>query len=357
MSEFIWPAGWAGPTPIGRAINRHYLGDETEVVRENILLARLPDAGRDSVTAAAIKLVETVRRERKGSAGIEAFLQQYDLGSREGVMLMCIAEALLRIPDAETADKLIAEKINSGNWKEHLGEAESMFVNASTWGLMLTGRVVRPSASDLDDPSSLLARLVSRLGEPVVRGAFRQAMRIMGHQFVMGRTIPEAIRRASAGDNHRYRYTFDMLGESACTEGNDQRYFEAYAQAIQQVKAMAKPGMPPAAWPSISVKLSALHPRYECARREDVLAKLGSKLEALALESMKAGIALTIDAEEVDRRKRRELVTSGEMPGLCRDLPLQALEKGRQPHRAPCPLADGEQGAQVLLQAAGDEGV
>jgi RHH-type proline utilization regulon transcriptional repressor/proline dehydrogenase/delta 1-pyrroline-5-carboxylate dehydrogenase len=301
MSEFIWPAGWAGPTPIGRAINRHYLGDETGVVRENILLARLPDAGRDSVNESAIKLVETVRRERKGSAGIEAFLQQYDLGSREGVMLMCIAEALLRIPDAETADKLIAEKINSGNWKEHLGEAESMFVNASTWGLMLTGRVVRPSASDLEDPSSLLERLVARLGEPVVRGAFRQAMRIMGHQFVMGRTIPEALRRASAGDNHRYRYTFDMLGESALTEGTDERYFEAYGKAIHQVKALANAGMPPAAWPSISVKLSALHPRYEYAHHEDVRAKLGPKLEALALESMKAGIAFTIDAEEVDR--------------------------------------------------------
>ncbi len=301
MSDFLWPAGWAGPTPVGRVINRHYLGDESAVVREQLPLARLPEADRNQVIEDAIRLVEHVRRERKGSAGIEAFLQQYDLGSREGVMLMCIAEALLRIPDADTADKLIAEKISSGNWAEHLGEAESMFVNASTWGLMLTGRVVRPAASDVDDPSSLLERLVARLGEPVVRGAFRQAMRIMGHQFVMGRTIPDAIRRATSADNQRYRYTFDMLGESALTEGNDARYFDAYGTAIHQVKTLVRSGMPPAAWPSISVKLSALHPRYEYARREDVLAKLGPKLEALALESMKAGIAFTVDAEEVDR--------------------------------------------------------
>ncbi len=159
-----------------------------------------------------MQLVAAARRRRTGSGGIEAFLQQYDLASQEGVVLMCLAEALLRIPDADTADRLIADKISTGQWSEYLGEAESLFVNASTWGLMLTGRLVRPAEDELRDPATVLRRLVARLGEPVVRAAFRQAMRIMGHQFVMGRNIDEALERAASGDNARYRHTYDMLG-------------------------------------------------------------------------------------------------------------------------------------------------
>ena len=301
MTEFFWPAGFVGETSIGRAINRWFLADETAVMQELLPLARLDDAGSRRVLGEAIGLVDAVRAERGGSAGIEAFLQQYDLGSREGVILMCIAEALLRIPDADTADKLIADKIASGNWSDYLGEADSLFVNASTWGLMLTGRIVRPEPADLESPSSFLARLVGRIGEPMVRGAFRQAMRIMGHQFVMGRNMGEALRRASSGDNTRYRYTFDMLGESALTSKDADRYFEAYSSAIKKVSSIARAGLPPEAWPSISVKLSALHARYEYSNRTDVLKILGPRLEALALASMKAGVAFTVDAEEVDR--------------------------------------------------------
>ncbi len=301
VTDFLWRAGFSGETTIGQAVNRLYLAEETAVVRELLPMARLDAAGAGRVVQNAVALVEAVRADREGTAGIEAFLQQYDLGSREGVILMCIAEALLRIPDPDTADRLIADKIASGNWADYLGEADSLFVNASTWGLMLTGKIVRPAPSDLESPSSFLARLAGRLGEPMVRTAFRQAMRIMGHQFVMGRNMDEALKRASSSGNTRYRYTFDMLGESALTMQDADRYFEAYSLAIRQVSSIARVGLPPEAWPSISVKLSALHPRYEYSNRFDVLKTLGPRVEALALASMNAGVAFTVDAEEVDR--------------------------------------------------------
>ncbi|MCC7198955.1 MAG: bifunctional proline dehydrogenase/L-glutamate gamma-semialdehyde dehydrogenase PutA [Gammaproteobacteria bacterium] len=286
---------------IGQAINRLYLADETKVVREYLEVARLPAADAAEVRELAVRLVEQVRRNRAGKAGIEAFLQQYDLGSREGVILMCLAEALLRIPDADTADRLIADKIASGKWGDHLGEADSLFVNASTWGLMLTGKIVRPDESEARDPSGFLKRLVSRIGEPMVRGAFRQAMRIMGHQFVMGRNIGEALRRANEGAGARYRYTFDMLGEAALTAQDALRYFEAYSVAIREAGQAVTPGAPPEAWPSVSIKLSALFPRYDYAHRDEVLEVLLPRIEALAVEARTAGMAFTLDAEEADR--------------------------------------------------------
>ena len=285
----------------GLAINRLYLADESAVVREILGLARLPASERELIRQDALRLVAAARSRRNGRSGIEAFLQQYDLASQEGVVLMCLAEALLRIPDAGTADRLIADKISSGHWSEYLGDAESLFVNASTWGLMLTGRLVRPSDGDLSDPASFLRRLVARLGEPVVRTAFRQAMRIMGHQFVMGRTIGEALSRANTGDNMRYRHTFDMLGESALTAKDAESYMQSYADAIAAIGAAPRSAGGHEAWPSISVKLSALHPRYEFGRRAQVLRELGARVGALARQASEAGIALTIDAEEADR--------------------------------------------------------
>ncbi len=285
----------------GAAINRLYLADEAAAMAEALELARLPAAERQAIHRDAMDLVAAARRRRAGKGGVEAFLQQYHLASQEGVVLMCLAEALLRIPDAETADRLIADKISTGQWSEYLGEAESLFVNASTWGLMLTGRLVRPADSDLRDPASVLRRLVARLGEPVVRAAFRQAMRIMGHQFVMGRTIGDALERAATGEDARYRHTYDMLGESALTAPDALRYLQSYSAAIAAVGASVEAGSAPASWPSISVKLSALHPRYEFGRRDQILSELGDRIETLALEARDAGIALTIDAEEADR--------------------------------------------------------
>jgi RHH-type transcriptional regulator, proline utilization regulon repressor / proline dehydrogenase / delta 1-pyrroline-5-carboxylate dehydrogenase len=285
----------------GRAVNRLYLADEKTVVSELLAFVRLPDGEREAIRQDAIALVVAARARREGKTGIESFLQQYGLASQEGVVLMCLAEALLRIPDAETADKLIADKIAIGQWSDYLGEADSLFVNASTWGLMLTGKLVRESELEVRDPVSFLRRLVARLGEPVVRTAFRHAMRIMGRQFVMGRNIGEALERAETDESARYRHTYDMLGESALTERDALRYLDAYRAAIEAVGRSLRPGHAPAEWPSVSVKLSALHPRYEYGRARQVLGELGPRLEALALAAKSAGIALTVDAEEAER--------------------------------------------------------
>ena len=196
---FIRAAGVALESPVGTAINGLYLAEERECVGGLLPLARLDPEVRAQVQELAIELIDAVRRNRTRKGGLDAFLKQYDLASREGVILMCLAEALLRIPDAETADRLIADKIAAGNWSEHLGDSDSLFVNASTWGLMLTGRLIRPEADELANPATVIARMATRLGEPVVRAALKQAMRIMGHQFVMGRTMQEALQRAREG--------------------------------------------------------------------------------------------------------------------------------------------------------------
>ncbi len=285
----------------GRAINGRYLADEQTVVSEMLVLARLPDDEREAVRRDAARLVAAARGRRAGKTGIESFLQQYGLASQEGVVLMCLAEALLRIPDAGTADRLIADKIAVGQWSAYLGEADSLFVNASTWGLMLTGKLVRDFDIEIRDPATFLRRLVARLGEPVVRTAFRQAMRIMGRQFVMGRDIDEALARAASGEGARYRHTYDMLGESALTGPDALRYLDSYRRAIEAIGHSVESGSEPASWPSVSVKLSALHPRYEFGRQRQVLDELGPRLRTLALTAKAAGIALTVDAEEADR--------------------------------------------------------
>ena len=186
-------------TEVGRRINADFLGDEDTIVRRLADEARLSAADQAKVRATAVRLVESVRRERATKSGLDAFLRKYDLSSQEGVILMCLAEALLRIPDDDTADRLIADKIRAGDWESHLGDSESLFVNASTWGLLLTGRMVSLDDAERGTPGSLVSRLVTRIGEPMVRGAMRQAMRIMGHQFVMGRTIEEALVRSLKG--------------------------------------------------------------------------------------------------------------------------------------------------------------
>jgi RHH-type proline utilization regulon transcriptional repressor/proline dehydrogenase/delta 1-pyrroline-5-carboxylate dehydrogenase len=287
--------------PIANAINRQYLGDEEQIVRSLADAARLSPAQREKVSARAHQLVEGVRAAQTKRSGLDAFLRKYDLSSQEGVILMCLAEALLRIPDDATADKLIADKISAGDWSAHLSDAESLFVNASTWGLMLTGRIVRPSDADLHDPRGVLARIAGRIGEPLMRAAFRQAMRIMGHQFVMGRTIEEALERSHSAEHRLFRHSFDMLGESALTRADAVRYLEAYHKAIAAVAASVKPGSAIEEAPSISVKLSALFPRYEFTQRRRVLTELAPRLLELAVAARAGNIALTVDAEEAER--------------------------------------------------------
>jgi len=284
------------------AINDLYLADEAALVRELANAADPGEAMRGKILVTASELVRAVRKNKAKEGGIDAFLQQYDLSSEEGVLLMCIAEALLRIPDADTADRLIADKITSARWKDHLGVSDSIFVNASTWGLMLTGQLLQLDESTKNNPVHLLGKLVNRAGEPVVRTAMRQAMRIMGHQFVMGRTIGEALRRSAKGANNGYRYSFDMLGEAALTSADAQRYMDAYHAGVTEIGAgplqfaddiFAAPG--------VSVKLSALHPRFSFTQQDRVLSELVPKVTELAIHAKEHGIGLTIDSEEADR--------------------------------------------------------
>jgi RHH-type proline utilization regulon transcriptional repressor/proline dehydrogenase/delta 1-pyrroline-5-carboxylate dehydrogenase len=288
-------------SPVGRAINGQYLAAEESVVRPLAERARLEPARRAAVQERALRLVDSVREARPSGSGLDALLREYHLATREGVILMCLAEALLRIPDAETADRLIADKISAGAWEEHLGDSDSLLVNASTWGLMLTGRLVEIDRREVGSVRSWFGRLASRIGEPVARSALRQAMRILGHQFVMGRTIDEALERSQGSRERAYRYSFDMLGEAAITSPDAERYFDKYRDAIAAIGRHVSSEVDPAARPSISVKLSALHPRYEPAQRARVLAELTPRLQALVEAARSAGIGLTVDAEEADR--------------------------------------------------------
>jgi RHH-type proline utilization regulon transcriptional repressor/proline dehydrogenase/delta 1-pyrroline-5-carboxylate dehydrogenase len=283
-------------------IDAHYLADEAAAVRTLAARARLPARDAAQVLKTARRLVTSVRDRRRQLSGLDAFMGQYDLSSQEGVALMCLAEALLRIPDAETADRLIADKLGMADFAEHLGTSESLFVNAATWGLMLTGRIVRTAEPDPEGLANAFGRAIGRLGEPVIRAALKQAMRILGQQFVMGRTIEEALERAG-GDAGVYRYSFDMLGEAALTTADARRYLDAYAEAISAVgrsSLRAKASGAEAA-PSVSVKLSALCPRFEVAQSARAVEELSERLLVLAKLAKSENIALTVDAEEADR--------------------------------------------------------
>ena len=287
--------------PLRAAINELYLADETKCVDALLAHAKLDEKSRTQIQARAKTLVEAVRKNREAKGGIEEFLRQYDLSSQEGMVLMCLAEAFLRIPDADTADKLIRDKIVNGNWSEHLGASPSLFVNASTWGLMLTGKLIELDQAVEKNVANYLGALAARLGEPVIRAAFRQAMRIMGHQFVMGRTIGEALKRAKDEENRKFRHSYDMLGEAALTAKDAERYYKAYTDAIDAIGATVEKGADVFAAPSISVKLSALHPRYELAQRQRVMDELVPKVVSLAERAKKFGMGLTVDAEESER--------------------------------------------------------
>ncbi len=301
MSSAILASELPGPASTAKArITVHYACDEGKLVEALAERAALPPAERDLVLARAAELVARVRAKVGQQSAVESFMRQYDLSSEEGVLLMCVAEALLRIPDAETADRLIRDKLGEANWESHVGKSDSLFVNASTWGLMLTGKLISLAEETRTNFLGALKRLVARSGEPVVRLAVRQAMRIMGHQFVMGRTIDEALDRSVDKDSRAYRHSFDMLGEAALTQPDAERYFAAYQAAIRQIGARG-PYSNVIDAPSISVKLSALHPRYEIAKRARVMAELTPKVLALAQLAKSVGIAMTVDAEEADR--------------------------------------------------------
>jgi len=284
------------------AIAELYLADETAVVNRLLAIAELPAERAAQVVVTAADWVRRVRRLKQTQSALDCFMREYDLSSDEGVLLMCLAEALLRIPDDDTAEKLIADKLADADWETHLGRSESLFVNASTWGLMLTGRMVRAPADAPASFKSVWSRLVNRSTEPVVRLAIRSAMRMMGSQFVMGRSIGEALDAAQTKEQRPYRHSYDMLGEAALTCTDADRYLAAYLDAITAIGHVARNihgGIE--SRPGISVKLSALHPRYEQAQRDRVVEELAPRLLQLAQAARASGISLCIDAEEADR--------------------------------------------------------
>ena len=282
-------------------LNDAYHLDENISVAEHLALIPLDDAATLRVKGKARQLIQTVRDNRRRFGGIDRFLNEFGLSTREGIALMCLAEALLRIPDSETADKMIRDKIGGAEWDKHLGKADSLFVNASTWALMLTGKVIADVEEEKSSSVSAIAgKLVSRMGEPVVRQAMLHAMKILGQQFVMGRTIGEALIRAEDAEKTGSRHSYDMLGEGARTKADAERYFNAYDSAIHAIgKAAAGRGCIES--PGISVKLSAIHPRYEYAKRETCVPELTEKLLQLAQKCAQYDIGLTVDAEEAHR--------------------------------------------------------
>ncbi|MEO7936853.1 MAG: bifunctional proline dehydrogenase/L-glutamate gamma-semialdehyde dehydrogenase PutA, partial [Dokdonella sp.] len=300
VSDILSPELPETTDPARARITAAWAKDETEAVVELLADASMSAIESEQVLALATDLVSRIRAKADDQTAVESFMREYDLSSEEGVLLMCVAEALLRVPDAETADKLIRDKLGEANWKKHVGASESLFVNASTWGLMLTGELVQLAEETRSNFVGALRRLVGRAGEPVIRLAVRQAMRIMGHQFVMGRTLKEAQDRASSKANSVYRYSYDMLGEAALTQADATRYMQAYRDAIVTLGKRG-PWKSVLDAPSISVKLSAIHPRYDVANRARVHAELIPRVLELAQMAMARGIGMTVDAEEADR--------------------------------------------------------
>ena len=271
--------------------------DEPSTVRALLVSSPLDGAARQAVVDEAVRLVEHARKSQKKQGVVESFLQEFSLGTREGLALMCLAEALLRTPDEGTRDRLIAEKIGSADWASHLGQSDSLFVNASTWGLMLTGKLVDADEQAKTDLPGFLTRVAGRLGEPVIRQAVATAVKIMGEQFVVGRTIEGALKRSN---KEGWLCSFDMLGEGARTDADAERYERIYADAITAVGKTAK-GQGPEVGHGVSVKLSALSPRYEATHEARVWDELYPRILRLAKIAAIYDINFTMDAEEADR--------------------------------------------------------
>jgi len=289
MPKDIAPSAWS-------VITTGTLTDETALVQRLAAEAALDAPARAAIVAQGADLVKRIRGSSRPGL-MEVFLAEYGLSTDEGIALMCLAEALLRVPDAETMDALIEDKIAPSDWGRHLGKSASSLVNASTWALMLTGKVLDDREGGI---AGALRGAVRRLGEPVIRTAVSRAMREMGRNFVLGETIDKAMDRAEELEAKGYTYSYDMLGEAARTEADARRYHLSYSRAITAIARAAK-GNDIRTNPGISVKLSALHPRYEVAKRDRVMEELVPRVRALASLAKAAGLGFNIDAEEADR--------------------------------------------------------
>jgi RHH-type proline utilization regulon transcriptional repressor/proline dehydrogenase/delta 1-pyrroline-5-carboxylate dehydrogenase len=289
--------------PIRQKIREFYRIDENIAVDHILPVAEVNVSARSRAWERARKMVLQIRKDQSGNGAIDALLKEYSLSSEEGVVLMCLAEALLRVPDKHTQDALIRDKISQGQWSSHLGSSDSLFVNASSWGLLITGTMVNYADKRKKDSFGLLKKVIGRLGEPVIRKSMNYAMKIMGKQFVMGETIQAATERAATKEQQGYVYSYDMLGEGARTMGDADRYFKAYQVAIDAIGGVARASGKgdPRRVPGISVKLSAIHPRYEFTHKTRVMAEIVPKLKALCLQAKSYNIGLTVDAEESER--------------------------------------------------------
>ncbi|HAU21625.1 MAG TPA: trifunctional transcriptional regulator/proline dehydrogenase/L-glutamate gamma-semialdehyde dehydrogenase, partial [Erythrobacter sp.] len=284
-------------SPLRQAISEAYRLPEAECVGPLLAKAQLPEDLRHQIAETARRLVTSLRTKGQ-SGGVEGLVKEYSLSSEEGVALMCLAEALLRIPDNATRDALIRDKIADGDWRSHIGDGRSIFVNAASWGLVVSGKLVSPVSEK--GLSASLSSLIKRYGEPVIRSGVNMAMRMMGEQFVTGETIGEALKRAREQEALGFTYSYDMLGEAAMTMADADRYYRDYENAIHAIGKAAN-GRDIYSGPGISIKLSALHPRYERAQLDRVMGELFPRVRELALLSKSYNIGLNIDAEEADR--------------------------------------------------------
>jgi RHH-type transcriptional regulator, proline utilization regulon repressor / proline dehydrogenase / delta 1-pyrroline-5-carboxylate dehydrogenase len=291
------------PTSLLRkAISDAWLADEERLAASLIETARLTPAEQAGTEALARELAQRIRRAHDKRSAVDAFTQEYALSSEEGAVLMCLAESLLRVPDAATADRLIRDKIRNGDWERHINHSRSLFVNASTYGLLLTGNVVKLDEASQWDFGHIWRKLLARSSEPVIRQAVTYAMRILGGQFVLGRTIEDALKKAKPLTAEGYRFSFDMLGEAAYTKADAARYLDHYRSALAAIAADQLDRTAPVfGRPSISIKLSALHPRYEWAKHERVMHELLPSLVSLAAQARDCNVGFTIDAEESER--------------------------------------------------------
>lgn len=286
--------------PLRNAITKAYRMDEATCIQHLLEHIHFSEAERTHIHATASKIVQETREYRKKQSKLDTLLYQYDLSTNEGVALMCLAEALLRIPDKTTMDKFISDKISTGNWRDHISSDNTLFVNAATWSLLLSGKIYAPALNEEKNLWSSLSRVVSKIGTTMIRPIMLKMMQAIGNQFVLGETIESAITRAKPLEDMGYLFSYDMLGEAARTDADADHYFAAYEHAIMSIGKVAKQGRLEDN-PGVSIKLSALHPRYDFAQYERLLTDIPPKLLALAKLAKQYNIALVVDAEEADR--------------------------------------------------------
>lgn len=337
-----------------------YSVDESQWLAQLMPLAEPTAQERQFTSDQATSLIERVRADQNAIQMIDALLLEYSLDTKEGILLMCLAEALMRIPDAATADALIRDKLSVADWKSHLKSSDSLFVNASTWGLMLTGKVVSLDAKEDGAPSHVINRLVNKMSEPVIRQAMNQAMKIMGHQFVLGRTIAEAMKNGKSKRDQGFTYSFDMLGEAALTAQDAQKYFKDYVMAVEAVGrdsyASESSSNTRSPDPTVSIKLSALHPRYDVANEARVLDEMYESVLSLLKRARELNVGITIDAEEADRLELslklfEKLYRSDEVKGWGRfGLVIQAYSKRALPVLAWLAALAKEQGDVIPMR-------